>query len=345
MARLSPEAIRTACTENPKTRERDLAAQLDLTEADLLAAHTGLGATRIDATPAKLIPLVQELGPVLALTRNESAVHERDGVYEAWHDGSHAAMVLGAEIDLRIFPAHWVYGFAVEKPGETGVKCSIQVFDAHGDAVHKIHLRPESDVAAFARLVAALRLPDQDQTLTLSPRPPVEGPKADPAKAEKLRAEWDALSDTHQFLKMTRKLKMNRLGAYRTAGEPYTRPLARDAVSHLLHRASEQGIELMIFVGNEGCIQIHGGPVKNIVAMGPWINVLDPRFDLHLRTDHIAEVWWVSKPIATGRAISVEAFDAQGYLILQIFGRRGEGNIAAWNAMAGALPASEALGA
>jgi hypothetical protein len=47
-----------------------------------------------------------------------------------------------------------------------------------------------------------------------------------------------------------------------------------------------QAMPVMIFVGNMGCIQIHGGPVEKIVPMGPWINVMDPRFNLHLRADH-----------------------------------------------------------
>jgi putative hemin transport protein len=58
--------------------------------------------------------------------------------------------------------------------------------------------------------------------------------------------------------------------------------------------------------------------------MGPWQNVLDPGFNLHLRRDHIAEVWAVDKPTQRGPAISVEAFDAEGGLILQIFGLRKE---------------------
>jgi hypothetical protein len=37
----------------------------------------------------------------------------------------------------------------------------------------------------------------------------------------------------------------------------------------------------MCFVGNRGCIQIHTGPVKNIKIMGPWLNVMDPGFNLH----------------------------------------------------------------
>jgi putative hemin transport protein len=58
------------------------------------------------------------MGEVMALTRNESCVHERRGVYSDYRTGAIAAMVLDPEIDLRIFPAHWVHAFAVvEEPG------------------------------------------------------------------------------------------------------------------------------------------------------------------------------------------------------------------------------------
>jgi len=53
--------------------------------------------------------------------------------------------------------------------------------------------------------------------------------------------------------------------------------------------------------------------------------VLDPRFNLHLRLDHVAEVWAVDKPTQRGPAMSVEAFDADGMLIFQVFGVGKEG--------------------
>lgn len=336
--RPTPDTIRTLRAENPKPRARDFAALHAITEADLVAAHTGPGVTRIDATPDRLIPLVQTLGDVMALTRNDACVHERKGTYLDYHAGPHAQMLLGAEIDLRIFPAHWVHGFAVAETTADGAKRSVQVFDAAGDAIHKVHLTAASDTAAFDRLVAALRLPDQADTLTLVPRTPVEPAKAAPARADTLRAEWARMTDTHQFLQLVRKLKMNRLGANRIAGAPFARPLHPQAVTEALTRAAEGQIPLMIFVGNMGCIQIHGGPVEKIVPMGPWINVMDPRFNLHLRADRIAEAWLVNKPTKRGPAISVEAFDDRGEVILQIFGYRKDAPPDAWNALTEGLP-------
>jgi putative hemin transport protein len=81
----------------------------------------------------------------------------------------------------------------------------------------------------------------------------------------------------------------------------------------------------MIFVGNRGCIQIHTGPIHELHATGPWQNVLDPGFNLHLRTDKVAEVWAVEKPTQRGPAVSLEAFDEMGGLIFQVFGVRKEG--------------------
>ena len=85
--------------------------------------------------------------------------------------------------------------------------------------------------------------------------------------------------------------------------------------------------------------------MERIVPMGPWINVMDPRFNLHLRADRIAEAWLVNKPTRRGAAISVEAFDDQGALILQIFGYRKDAPPDAWNALTLGLTQFDAVSA
>ena len=85
------------------------------------------------------------------------------------------------------------------------------------------------------------------------------------------------------------------------------------------------GTPIMVFVGNPGMIQIHSGPIKKVVSMGTWINVIDPRFNLHLRTDCIAKAWVVRKPTVDGIVTSVELFDAEGEAIAMFFGERKPG--------------------
>lgn len=338
MAKPGPDIIRALRAQNPKPRARDFAEAQGITEADLVAAHVGHGATVLVPHPDRLLPWIGRLGDVMALTRNDNCVHERRGHYSDYRSGAHAAMVLAPEIDLRIFPGHWVHAFAVEEMAEDGPKRSVQVFDAAGDAVHKVHLTRESMHAQFAPLSHDLRRPEQSPILTLSARKPVEDAKGNVTYADALRAGWDNLTDTHQFLTLVRKHKMNRLGSYRLAGAPYVERLETSAVTVTLQTAARDGVPIMVFVGNDGCIQIHGGRIENIVPMGPWINVMDPRFNLHLRGDKIAEVYHVWKPTRTGDVFSVEAFDARGAMILQIFGYRKDTPAEPWNALTAALP-------
>ncbi|RKF14591.1 hemin-degrading factor [Roseovarius spongiae] len=345
----TPVEIREARARNPKQRERDLADKLGISEAQLLAAHVGHGVTRLNAHPDGIIGAACTLGEVMALTRNESCVSEVVGHYDNYQPGKHAAMVLNEPMDLRIFPNRWASAFAVEKETENGVRRSLQAFDRAGDAAHKIFLREESALPAFERAVAELRHDDEAPDLAVKPRDTTEPPRANPDKVEALRKGWAAMTDTHQFYSMAGKLKMNRLGAYRIVGAPFTRALATGSVDSMFHAVRDAGIPIMIFVGSHGCIQIRSGDLKTLKPMGPWLNVLDPGFNLHLRLDRVAEVWAVEKPTKRGAALSVEAFDSEGGLIFQIFpvpaGRELPDSRAPWQKIVEALPGLAAQGA
>ena len=340
---VNPSDIRAFLAENPKLRARDAADAQGISEAQLVAANVGRTATRIAAHPDQIIPAAERLGEVMALTRVESCVHEKVGEYGEYHSGEHASMTLTENIDLRMFPSHWVHAFAVETPSEQGPRRSLQIFDAAGDAVHKIHLRAASNHDVWTEIVEELTLPDQADTQTVEARKPVEAPKSRPEKLDILRDEWAKLTDTHQFLRLCAKLKMNRLGAYRIAGAPWVRPLAPTAADAMLQAVQDAGIEIMLFVGNRGCIQIHTGPIRTLKPMGPWQNVMDPGFNLHLRLDKVAEVWAVTKPTQRGPAVSVEAFDAEGGLIFQVFGvgKQGRDSRPEWGKIVEALPTLE----
>src|SRR5690606_12709903 len=163
----SPEQILKARADNPKMRERDFAQSLGISEADFVAAHRGQDATapvsarRIRADVETLLNHIGAVGEIMALTRNEGAVHVKLGPLDQQLWGPHASLALGKEIDLRIFPKHWVHGFAVSKPDGEATRRSLQFFDATGEAVFKIHLRAASNVEAYEALVADLLLDDQ----------------------------------------------------------------------------------------------------------------------------------------------------------------------------------------
>ena len=112
------------------------------------------------------------------------------------------------------------------------------------------------------------------------------------------------------------------------------------SLAHVLEGAAATELPIMIFVGNQGVIQIHSGPVHNIVTRGPWINVLDPDHDLHVRNDAVASAWLVRKPTADGIVTSVELYGATGEQLALLFGTRKPGNpeSQAWRSLAESCP-------
>ncbi|MBB2711595.1 hemin-degrading factor [Rhizobium sophoriradicis] len=323
--RPAPAEIRAFRAENSKMRERDIAARLKISEAALVAAETGISVTRIDGSALKLLERVAGLGEVMALSRNESAVHEKIGVFENIKMGMQSAIVLGENIDLRIFPNRWEHGFAVSKWDGDQERLSLQYFDKAGNAVHKVHLRPNSNVEAYHAIVAELKLEDQSQEFVEAEISNAADETADVDRDE-LRDNWSRLTDTHEFFGMLKRLKIGRQAAIRSVGDDYAWKLDNGATAEMMHASVKSGLPIMCFVANNGIVQIHSGPIVNVQTMGPWINIMDPTFHLHLRQDHIAETWAVRKPTKDGHVTSLEAYNADGEMIIQFFGKRKEGS-------------------
>jgi putative hemin transport protein len=333
-----------------KLRHRDAAAAMGLSEAEALAAHAGrsdgLITRRLEGSFPQVVAALSMAGPLMALTRNEAAVHERTGVYDDTSVNGHVGLVVGPDIDLRIFYHQWKYGFWVEEKSERGVSRSLQFFDAHGDAVHKIFNRKDTDEVAFLSIAGMFEAAQQSTSIDVTPRVPAASPRPDIAiDVDGLAKKWAVMTDTHEFFGLLKSFDVQRLQAVRLMQGKFTRRVGRDALWQTLVMASERDLEIMVFVPNPGCIQIHTGPVKNVQRMGPWANVLDPMFNLHLREDLIAEAYVVEKPTSEGTVTSLELYAADGSSIAWLFGKRKPGipELEQWRALACALPSLETV--
>jgi putative hemin transport protein len=242
-------------------------------------------------------------------------------------------VVLDRQIDLRLFFSVWKHGFAVTDNDNGQIRHSLQFYDAQGQALHKIHARPATDLGAWQALVERFREPQQQAGLQPEPAPPSEAERDDrDINVAQLREEWASLRDTHEFFGLLKRHGLTRTQALRLAGSHFAVEVEPDVLPRLLQEAARDAVPIMVFVGNPGIIQIHTGPVQKIVPTGPWINVLDPGFNLHLRQDHVAHAWVVRKPTSDGIVTSLELFDAAGQTIAMLFGERkpGKPELAAW---------------
>lgn len=330
--------------EQPRLRARDAAERLEVSEAELTASRLGVDAVRLRPDWSALLPALGELGTIMALTRNEHCVHERKGPYQEVTVSANGLMglVVSADIDLRLFLSGWGSVFAISEETAHGTQRSIQVFDRQGTAVHKVFLTENSVIEAWAPLVERFRADEQSDRLDFQPAAPKAVPLADEQiDVAALRSGWAALKDTHHFFALLKKHKVERTQALRLAGRDWAEQLDTAELPRMLEKASERRLPIMIFVGNAHCIQIHTGTVDNLKWLDDWFNVLDPQFNLHLKTSGVRELWRVRKPSSDGVITSWEAFDANGELVLQAFGARKPGvpELQEWRSLAESFPA------
>ncbi len=315
--------------ENPKIRIRDAAQQLYVSELELLELELGNNVLRLKGDWKKLLADMKAIGYVMALTRNEYAVHERKGVYDniSFNKDGKMGVAVNPDIDLRFLMWNWKYAYAVRMERPNGPLFSFQFFDQYGTAIHKIYLTQKSNPTAYQQLVEQYKAKNQIKALKIPERPatPKNSIPDEKIDVDAFQREWLTLKDTHDFFPLLKKYELDRVQALRLAPKGYAYQIGKEALSKMLHLAAEKLVPIMVFVNSAGCIQIHTGEVKKVVPMHNWINVMDPEFNLHVNLDGIDQTWVVKKPTADGVVTGLETFDRDGNLIVYCFGKRKPG--------------------
>jgi putative hemin transport protein len=336
--------------EQPKLQPRDAAQKLNVSEAELVATNVGKGATRLrDGGPAYkgVYDRLHELGQIKAITRNDTAVLERVGTVTQAKLNADGRVIpgtgfAGGPIDLRFGTDQWRSAFAVVQPGREGkTSRSLQFFDVHGNAVNKVYLDNEAGVAAFDKLVADFKAPEQPAYLSLDKAPAkIAGKPNGEVDVKELRDTWNELSDVHEFPRLLKDLGITREQALDLIGKDAAYRISGQSVQTLLESAAKQGQPIMVFVGNPGMTQIFSGKITKVKATEEWYNVLDPDFNLHLRQAGIDHGWVVKRPAKDGMITSVEFYDAKGEQVVNFFSRRDRNKeeTTAWRAIVATLP-------
>jgi putative hemin transport protein len=314
--------------ENPKVRIRDAAKQIGVSEAELLATEIGENIIRLNNNFGEILHELHTFGRVMALTRNEEIVHERKGVYDNAETGlpHKMALFVNPDIDLRIFLANWHFGFAVTSENSRGTMRSLQFFDVDGTAVHKVFLTDKSDLNAYEKLIEKFKSDEQTSTLEIKAKPVKSADKPDAEiDVAGFRTAWTQLKDTHDFFPLLRKFGVGREQALRLADKEFVQKVAADSFKFVLEKAKERKLPIMVFVGNDGIIQIHTGEVENVVEARGWFNVMDEKFNLHIYSNEINSAYIVKKPSVDGIVTSLELFNKKGENVALFFGKRKPG--------------------
>ena len=333
----NPEAIAQAWRgineAKPGIRIREAAAELGLSEAQLLATQVGEGVTRLRNEWGPLLKRLPQLGPVMSLTRNQHCILEHKGVFEkvkVFARSNHQMALVQGPIETRVFLKSWHVAFAVTQTKGDRVLTSLQIFDHEGQAITKVYLQEESDYEAYEQLVMDFKAENQakaQDVVAYEPETYVQE-----VNESAFLESWSNLQDTHDFFPMLRDYQVQRHQALRLAEGKFSYTIPADSIQPMLEEAARQKLPIMVFAGNRGNLQIHQDTVRTIrllerghTGIERWLNVLDPHFNMHLRIDEVASAWVVTKPTKDGDVTAIECYDDQEELVVQFFGLRKPG--------------------
>ncbi|MGO2336404.1 hemin-degrading factor [Providencia sp.] len=326
------ERYQQAKTENKAKYARDLAAYLEVSEAELLHSRVGHDkAQRLNVDAPTLLTALAAVGQVKAITRNEYVVHEQVGRYDNAKFSSHGGLILNPRaLDLRMFFSHWDSVFTLSEEAKNGERHSIQFFDKQGDALHKVYTTDETDLAAWNALIEQYSTTENPLLELEAAKPYTTQPINDELK-QQLEQEWRNMTDVHQFFILLKKNNLSRQQVFSAVSDDLAWKVPTDSFNQLVNTAFNDQNEIMIFVGNRGCVQIFTGQIKRIMPYQSegsdlkWLNIFNPDFTLHMIENDIAECWVTRKSTQDGFVTSLEVFDKDGNQIVQMYGQRTEG--------------------
>lgn len=314
-------AWRDLLADHPHLRPRDAASSLGVSEAELVATGCGDNAIRLRPDWPALIDAVGALGPVMALTRNDVAVHEKTSLYERLRLCGDLLLVSGHNVELCLLTGRWHSGYAVTEQSRIGPRQSLQFFDAEGEAVHKIYLTEQSDAERFRRMVDAFAA--ENQVPTVEPLNIARPADIDWATTERLPDLWQ------------------RLAPFCT-GKPLPAAsfISGQQFRELMQQLARMAMPLQILVPSPGALQLHTGPVQNLRITEPWFNVLDQGFNLHLNEKGVAETAIVQLGHGRHTLRGLQLRDRLGYTAATVFGAYDpiDGESLLWQEFIDALP-------
>ncbi len=309
----------------PNIRIRNAAYQLDVSEAELLATQCGETVTRLKPDWSGILYDLKSLGTVMVLTRNDSAVHEKIGRYNPLNIIANQARLVTDELEIRLMLEQWHFAFAVQEDTSRKQRFSLQFFDVAGVAIHKVYLTENSDQQAFNAVVRKFRHSDQSRIIKIQPSDNSIHNDTN-VSVDAFRQYWRYLKHPQDFETMLTRFKVSRFEAMALAGTEFVQPVDPVIFLEFIKTLTEIKLPINLMVQNQGAIQIHKGSLHHLKLTGPWLNILDKIFNLHLLQETINNMYIVEKPMVTGKINTLELYNAAGENILILSGENDADN-------------------
>ncbi|NWO04787.1 MAG: hemin-degrading factor, partial [Alteromonadaceae bacterium] len=181
--------------KKPKLRIRNAANELGVSELDLLLCRTE-GVQPLKAEFGELMKAMDTVGDVMILTRNDQVVHEITATFNKFTVAGKGAMGLAVgDIDVRVFFNSWAHGYLVTENTGKITRESLQFFNAHGMALHKIYKTGATNTSAWDALVGESPNPAAEAPVLTAAPAPAERTDPGPVDAGAWNEAWSKRKD------------------------------------------------------------------------------------------------------------------------------------------------------
>ncbi len=85
-----------------------------------------------------------------------------------------------------------------------------------------------------------------------------------PEQLAEFTRHWQQMTDVHQFFVLLKIFNISRLQAFRCVDNTLAQRVDNSALSRLLTQCAEEQNDIMIFVANQGCVQIFTGAIGGL---------------------------------------------------------------------------------
>lgn len=290
---------------------------------------------------AEVAARLYHLGPLRVMTQASHAFLDQVGRFPRSDDVAQVGLVLGEDgLDLRLNLRAWHWLCLTR--GQAAGDFELRVFDRHAAPLLRLASLPGSNLQAWAELYAQGSLEHPHFT-------PREALVKQDVQVAGLVDDWAAMGDVHDHFALLKRHGLTRYQGNQGVAPQFARRIGSAGTAALLGQLADSGLELMVFIYSPGSTQIYTGKLDSATRQGDSL-VFDMPGDgdaaptrFGIRDTVEAEAWRVYKPNAVGGVNSLEIFDAEQRLIVQLFGRRpaGQPEQPAWRELLDRLEAGQ----
>ena len=284
--------------DNPKVRIRDAAYQMKVSEAELLS-------TEINETVSFLliedmtafIKDVLKVDKIMLLIRSDYVVHEKTIKTKNIRLEDNQIIDLDKNdcsiLDFNIDAFEYVF-FQKKMHINRELK-SFQFFDKAGTAILKIYLKGK-DLGFFDEI--------------------------DLKYKKTYNYEMQSDLDINNSNLLDSKIKINL--PYDTSNSKTScRDISVKSLRLILENASDMKTPIQIHALGLGTIQYHRNTVRNIVDYGPWVNVIDQKFNLHVLENGLTRASLIQYQFKDCQQYLINFFDKNNTHVLGVTNVKG----------------------